>query len=294
MTIITAASAPPPAGPGFIWLASYPKSGNTWMRMALNCLDNDGRPLDINNLEGPLGDIAASRTGFDRWCDIDSTDLGPDEILAARPHAFRLMARGLKQPVFKKAHEAFVPVPGGGWLFPADATVAAIYMVRDPRDVAISYAHHLGRSVDEAIARMADPAHDMVGRDGGNWQLPQPVGSWSQHVESWLDRPPFPVLLVRYEDMLADLAAILRPVMVLAGRRVGGDRIDRAVQATRFDALRAQEQQHGFRERSLRTQTFFRQGRAGGWRDTLSPAQVARIEADHATVMARLGYHGAP
>jgi hypothetical protein len=62
------------------------------------------------------------------------------------------------------------------------------------------------------------------------------------------------------------------------------------VDAVRFDRLRAAEDQDGFVERQPGMDRFFRRGIAGGWRDSLSPEQIARIESDHGTMMRRLGY----
>ena len=111
-------------------------------------------------------------------------------------------------------------------------------------------------------------------------------------MASWLEQTDIPVLLVRYEDMQADAAAVLRRVLDFAGRPATEDEIRRAVAYASFDELRRQEDDRGFREapRPWSGGTFFRRGEAGAWRDELTAEQVARIEAAHAGMMRRLGY----
>lgn len=268
------------------WLASYPKSGNTWMRLALISLRQGGAAVDING--NKLLDAAAyDRFRFDTALEVESSCLSAREIDDARPAAYRALAVELAEPTVAKVHEAFLRTGDGQPAFPPDITRGAVLMVRDPRDVAPSLAAHLGTSIDRAIAAMNDPGFTM----GSNAQLPQRVGTWSSHAASWLDQTEMPVTLIRYEDMLADPAAQLARAAAAFGFDAPPETLAGAVAATRFERLSDQEQSRGFRERSRSAQApFFRQGRAGAWRTTLGPDQAARIEADHGAMMARLGY----
>lgn len=272
---------------GIFWIASYPKSGNTWMRLAINSLRAGGADIDINANESD--NLSTARHLFDRLLDIDSGLLTPDEILAARPAAFRLLAASQTATVFLKTHEACIATPGGVPLFPAEATAGAVYLVRDPRDVAISLAHHGGYGIEAAIERMArdDWTLSPVGRRL-DAQLPHLIGGWSRNVASWLDAGPCAPLLLRYEDMLADPARALRLTAQAAG--LPADAVDGAVRATGFARLQRQERENGFFQRPPQAAQFFRAGRAGHWRDGLTADQARRIERRHGAVMARLGY----
>lgn len=276
---------------GYQWLASYPKSGNTWLRLALDSLLHDGAPPDFSRGIA-FAPLAAARAPFDHLLDVDSSDLTADEIGALRPRFHDIEIRDATAPLPRKVHDAWTLTADGEPLFSPAVTLATICVVRDPRDIAPSLAAHLGIPIDAAIAFMARPAATLAsGRRRDTSQLPQRLLTWSAHVESWLDAPGMPPpLLLRYEDMSDDAAAAL----LRAARHLGCPTDDRAagraVAATRFDALRTAEERHGFGERSGKAERFFRRGVAGGWRDTLSPAQAARIEDDHAGVMARLGY----
>lgn len=277
---------------GYILLASYPKSGNTWVRAVLDSLLRGGGAVDINaDLAGTSN--AADRHAFDRAMGVAASDLTEDEILQARPLLWSLIAAGDGRPPMIKIHDALAPPrPGTDPLFPISAIAAVVYVARDPRDVAVSFAHHFATSIDDAIAWMADPT-TTLDRVGGALpeQLPQFLSSWSRHVESWLDAPGFRRHLMRYEDLHANPQTTVAAIAAFLGLGVDAATVAGAVAATGFERLRAQEDASGFREREAHMDRFFRRGIAGGWQDNLTAAQAERIVADHWPVMRRLGYH---
>ena len=288
-----------------VWLASYPKSGNTWFRMLVaNLLCEDGSSADINNL-AERGGLASARAPFDHLLLIESGLLTHDEIDRLRPRVYEELARGADDdaydapqgdpPVrFVKAHDAYTLTPDGEPLLAgARGADGAIVIVRDPRDVAPSLANHNGSSIDEAVAFMNDSRAAFSGRtDRQHRQLRQQLPGWSRHVGTWLDQTDIPVHLVRYEDLLADTIGVFSQALAFAGRAASAEKIRQAVAAAEFSRLKQQERERGFREASRRTPSgnFFRRGQAGGWRDELRREQVARIEAEHAPMMQRLGY----
>ncbi len=274
-----------------VWLASYPKSGNTWMRIALLSLRDGGAEVKVDRLKRDIGVFLAMRHRLDMLLDIDSSDLTPEETMLLRPKIYDLFDLAPENVVMWKVHDCWEKTPDGAAMFPAEATAAAIYLVRDPRDIAVSYAHYFGVDIDTAIERMADRSYRVAAKThSGHFHVPQTYSSWSEHVLSWIDRSGLSPLVLRYEDMVADMGIALRQVSDLLGWNSTAAAIEGAVASTRFDRLQAQERAFGFREVKLKEQPFFRKGKAGTWRDTLSVAQVARIEAEHGAVMERLGY----
>ena len=244
--------------------------------------------MDINNLN--LVSHAAARIYFDRMLDIDSAYLTFDEITSARPELFELEAREAHAPLFRKVHDAWITTRTGEPLFPPKLTLGAIYIVRDPRDVAVSNAHHESKPVDWVIERMSNPLDMMeMSAQRVSVKLPQKVDSWSAHVESWLSAPIRHHLL-KYEEMLADPLVSFGAAARFLGFDTAPEKIASAVDAVRFDRLRSAEDKDGFRERQPGMDRFFRRGVAGGWRDSLTLAQVKRIEADHGLMMRKLGY----
>ena len=291
-----------------VWLASYPKSGNTWLRAVLtHYLRNGGErgpkgecgshgervshgePASINTLLGrPL---ASDRKTFDELVELDSSDLTPDEVLHYQPSFRESLAEALPPPAFVKTHDAYLRLPGGGMLFPKAATAGVIYLVRNPLDVAVSYAHHLNRSIDDTVAWMADQSacegsvpHRLTTR------LPEPLTTWSGHVSSWLDQTELPLHVARYEDLLEDSLAGFGAIVRFAGLDRDGARLARAVARAAFPRLRAEEEAFGFIDKQPTAPSFFRAGVAGSWRSALSARQVRALVDTHGTVMERLGY----
>jgi aryl sulfotransferase len=284
-----------------IWLASYPKSGNTWLRLLLaHVLAQDGQAADINNLF--LGGIASSRGSFDSIVLIDSGLLTHDEIDDLRPRASAALAQkafefGLTgedaSPVrFTKVHDAYAINSSGEPLLGGSAGAhGAIVIVRDPRDIASSLAYHLALSIEEAITFMGD--HDAALAKGTNqqaFQLRQKLRAWSEHVASWLDQIDIPVHVIRYEDLHHDTVAALSRALAFAGLSASLEKINQAVASCDFTVLRDEERLNGFAEAPRRGAIFFRRGEVGAWRDELSHEQITRIEARHWQIMQRLGY----
>lgn len=291
----------------FVWLASYPKSGNTWFRALLTSYLT-GAPPAINSLVGRS--FVVDRELFNQYMGIDSSELPEAELLRLRSAFHRLLAATLAKaslPTFQKAHDAFLPLPprpaeqeeGRDWLYAGEVTAAAIYMVRNPLDVAVSYADHRNITVADAIAWMDSPtaAEGHLVR-GLNTVIPELLGRWSDHVLGWLEQQEFPMRVIRYEDLAANAAAAFGAAVAFLEQHglalANGPRaeaISGAVANAAFDRLQAQEAAGGFVEGAVAARSpFFRAGVAGGWRDALTADQVAEVVAAHGPAMERLGY----
>ena len=275
-------------GGGIWWLASYPKSGNTWLRAFIDSLVS-GEAADINKLTLVSG-ISSNRLAFDETLGIAAADLSVEQQTNLRPRAYEIWAAEAEQPIYCKAHDCYHQTPAGEPLFPTSATRGAVYILRDPRAVAVSLAHHTGQTIDAEIAGMADDNACFSGeQDRLREQLRQRLQTWSGHVQSWL-AAPFPVHVARYEDMHADPAATFGAIARFLDLPHDPERIASAIAATSFARLQAQEHAAGFIERPHNATAFFREGRIDGWRNVLTPAQIARIVAAHGAVMRQWGY----
>lgn len=285
-----------PAGADIVWLASYPKSGNTWLRLLLaNLLSGSGEPVDINRVELTLR-TPVGRIDVEDMTLIDTGLLTPDEADQLRPRVVEGIVAEAAGRCCIKVHDAFRMDTDGEPLLGLGAARAALYVVRDPRDVAVSFAHHRGGSIDKTIAAMNSVDHSMGNaRDRWNRQLPQRLLDWSGHVLSWTGQRHVPTHVIRYEDLRADPVGTFGAAVAFLGLDVPPGAVGRAVRFAAFDELQRQEQRSGFCERQPEsTAPFFRSGRAGAWAEVLSPAQADAIVAAHGRVMKRFGYRDEP
>ena len=293
MTAAAAGCADRADGRPFVWLASYLKSGNTWTRLLLaNFLADSEQAVHINHIGEPLpGILPCDRDWFDRATGLSSSDCTDDEVEPLRPAALRACAAeagGGRR--FCKVHDALHDTAAGEPLFPEDVSAGAVCLVRNPLDVAVSWAFHVGgKDFSEVVTRMNDRSCVLGGGCGP--QLRQRLLDWSGHVESWR-AAPFPVLVVRYEDLLADAVGQLARMTRFLGLEGAADgrRLRRAVAAADFTRLQEQEARDGFHERVGRGGRFFRSGRSGDWRRHLSASQARRVTRRHGAVMRTCGY----
>lgn len=273
-----------------IWLASYPKSGNTWFRAFITALFNDG-DIDINGLK--TDGIFSSRKLFNESTYLDSTLLYDSEIKALQSDIFTHLARKAEQEhLFIKIHDAYILKEDSSPLVPTEGTHCAIYFIRNPLDIAASLANHKDSSIDEAIELMND-TNGAFSKQHNNLntgiQVRQLLLDWSGHVQSWTNDLPYPVLVLQYEDMLADTFNTFNKALKFIGIDASQEQIERAVKASSFDQLMQKEQKSGFAEKS-KNNVFFRKGIAGGWRNELSEQQIESIITHHKKMMSKYNY----
>ncbi len=273
-----------------IWLASYPKSGNTWLRLLLaNLLSGKEEAVDINEIGLPQRDIV-NRDNFEEITLIDSSLLSHDEVDALRPRVVKEITSKADGDIYVKVHDAYRTIAGGEPLLGHGCARAGCYVIRDPRDVAISFAFHCGISIEQAIKLMNNPRM-VLDRRHNLPRLHQVTYDWSRHVESWIEQNDVPVHVIRYEDLHESPIATMQAAADFLGLAASADAVEHAVRCTDFSALQRQEKVAGFRERPMQsTAPFFRSGCAGIWREMLNPEQQQAITQTHHRVMSRFGY----
>ncbi|MEQ8266131.1 MAG: sulfotransferase domain-containing protein [Parvibaculum sp.] len=269
-----------------IWLASYPKSGNTWMRSFLhNLFRNSSQPVNINEIDDfCLG--ASGSAWYRRYTATPLDQLGEEEITRYRMQVQRDFTTVFPDSVFVKTH-GYLGEHDGVPLHNMDVTAGAIYIVRNPLDVVLSMMPHFGLTLEQAIAFLAN-------EDGGTQltssHVPEHFGSWSTHVRTWTRVPRPNLLVMRYEDMLVKPRKSFKQVADFLGLKPPAERLERAIRFSSFKVLKAQEAKEGFKERPAESKAFFREGKRDQWRDKLSDAQIRQIIAVHHEQMDRFGY----
>ena len=278
-----------------VWLASYPRSGNTWVRILLaNFLADSEAPVPINETHRHLPSMgSSSRSEFELEIGIspaECTDEEADMFIPALHQRRAARAAKAGRTIFCKVHDACRRTSAGDPLIPEEVTLGALYVLRHPLDVAVSNAFYSNVTFSQSVAHLNNPqaAQGSV----AELLLLQVLFDWSGHVRSWTGAP-FPVLTVRYEDLLADAPGQLGR-MARFLRLEGADdegRLRRAAAFSSFDRLREAEDREGFEEgwRGL-TQPFFRCGESGAWRRHLNAEQVRSVLDAHAETMAAFGY----
>ncbi len=273
---------------GIIWLASYPKSGNTWVRVFVaNLFKNQTEPVDINKLsEFALGDARAEF--YERVSGKPIEDMTDEELHRLRPQVHRLISNLRPDTVFAKTHNASMGFDGVSLINP-EVTAGAIYVIRNPLDVTVSYAHHFALSIDQTIEAMASEINHVltVGRN-----VFQVIGSWGGHVRSWTTAPGLRCHVLRYEDLSRKPLKACGGVVTYLGLPSDPARLRRAIRFSSFETLARQEKEAGFIEQSKINDQFFRKGRVGDWRNVLTQAQVEKVIEYQGDVMHDFGYLG--
>ncbi|NOZ31470.1 MAG: sulfotransferase domain-containing protein [Alphaproteobacteria bacterium] len=271
------------------WIASYPKSGNTWVRLFLQVLLRDmgtipGKGIDFKQL-GPEFPSDSNAELFTRLTGRRPSELSNEELAEARLGVQEQIAREHPYPPFVKTHQAlglFYGKPSHNMKF----SRGALYLVRNPLDVLVSFSGHMSGSITQTIGSMA-----LLGNlaRGGDKVAPQAYGSWWQNVASWTGKKDKKILTMRYEDLVADpVAGFTRIVHHMKIPATPGQ-IAAAVEATRLAKLRDREKKEGFGEK-LRQARFFGEGKVGGWQSMLSqPGAKVMVEV-HAREMNKFGY----
>jgi hypothetical protein len=274
---------------GIVWLASYPKSGNTWTRSFLSNLAvimaGEEEELKLNSINRfSLGESFAHY--YKEVFDFEPKPGDKAKVAAMRGQVQEKIADQFEGVIFVKTHNALV-VDHGYSIINFAVTSGAIYIVRNPLDVAISLSFHVNQSIDEAINLMASPNAETPIE--GN-RVHEVWGSWSRHVESWTRKPHQAIYVMRYEDMLSDPQSVFGKLARHLLLNPTDSELALAIERSSFEKLRDQEELEGFREKPDHTEKFFREGRAGQWKEILTPEQVERVVKYHGAQMKRFGY----
>jgi len=274
-----------------LWLASYPKAGNTWVRtFMINLIANRPEPVPFAD----HGRFAAEEPHV-RWyqglIEGDVNRVSMRLVASMRGRAQARLAAAYPRNVLVKTHCANHKVHGYPQINKAVSS-GAVYVLRNPLDLVISYADHMGLEIDEAIENIG--SFHTLGTDRGEnpRQVPELLSDWSSHVRSWTARPNERLHVVRYEDLIDRPHQSFAGIARFLGIDPDGDRgrLERAIAFSSFETLKAAEASGEFTETSPHAERFFREGRKDQWREVLSEAQITRITDRHREQMRRFGY----
>ena len=283
-----------------IWIASYPKSGNTWIRSLLSSylFSEDGKfnfkllknieRFSVTNESQNLSD------GSDYQTRISENWIPSQQIINKD-----------KKIHFLKTHNAICVINGNKFTDKFN-TIATIYVVRDPRNLITSLAHHYEINIEEAFNFLTNKRKIIFPADFKKEQQltvkPKDfnfLGDWSTHYQSWKNINFCPIKIVKYEDFLANphnaFVSILTFLSKFLKFKFDKKKIDNSVTSTSFERLRQMEKKEGFEESAISPNTrkkikFFNLGRENNWNTLLDKTLIKKIEAQFEKAMVELGY----
>ncbi len=284
------------------WIVSWPKSGNTLLRAIIASLffTEDGKFEDFSIFTNTINQFERiERLNFiKKENPEDYENISKIEILSK--YWLDMQSKGLKITgdfCFLKTHSALLSMFNNQFTNKQN-TMGFFYIVRDPRDVAISYAKHLNVDIDTSIKRMinTDTCFEYPGRKDFNNKI-KPLGiqsSWAIHLKSW-QMFEVPNLILKYEDIVYEKEIVLKKIINFFKNHFNikfsnvSNKIENIVNTTSFEKMRNLENKIGFKE-SVQNKSFFQVGKKLQWKEKLQLSQIKLIEKHFKKEMNNLDY----
>ena len=276
-----------------IWLASYPKSGNTLLRSILSSyfLTNDGE-FKFENL------YQISQFPLLKHFTSINVDINEDKAIFKNSiNAQNFINKEKGKVRFFKTHSSFSKINNFNFT-DLQNTLGVIYIVRDPRNVVNSLAHHYNFSIDEAIDTMIDEKKFMSRTDKNAEVF---AGSWNFNYYSWKNLDQYKkYFLIKYEDLIINKKSIILKVFKFLnslGMKFDIDmtKLNKVIKTTEFEEMKNLEQKETFTEAMIdektgRRKIFFNLGPKNDWRVNLDKKNKEKIEKAFSKEMEELGY----
>ena len=275
-----------------IWLASYPKSGNTYIRSFLSAyyFSQDGEfNFDL------LKNIA-------QFPNVEFFDKAFDGVDNASEHWLKAQKKikENKKILFLKTHSCLGNYKGRPFTS-KDFSLGGIYVVRDPRNVITSVKNHFSFDDKHALKFITNVNTGIRKTNSDDFRTWSLLSSWSNHYNSWIKSHNFRKLLVKYEDFENEKYSAFRDIIIFVNtllnktERIDKKKLERAIETTNFTVLKNKEKNEGFEEAAFSTkenkkQTFFNLGFNNRWKNILSDEIRQKIEAEFKNEMKELGY----
>ena len=272
-----------------IWLASYPKSGNTWLRAFLSTylyMDIEKDTFDFN--------ILNKIEQFPKLIHFKNIGVLPKNFEEVSkcwiPMQKKINLRN--KLVFLKTHNAFGALNNYNFT-DKNNTLGAIYLVRDPRDVLISYSKHMNNDIEKTLKFILEDNH-MGHLEQKNNVFSELRGSWGQNYNSWKHFNLNKKILIKYENLIADpfetFLLIVNYLNSLANVKIDKEKIKKCIELCSFKNLQNLEKKIGFAERPKEKELFFNQGKSKQWSDVLNEKILYKIEKKFKKEMKELKY----
>ena len=273
-----------------IWIASYPKSGNTWIRSLLSSylFSKDGRFTFelLKNIER-----------FSVKTDFLNNNTNYQNEISANWIPSQKAINNDKKIHIMKTHNAICTINGNSFTDKSN-TKAAIYIVRDPRNLISSLAHHYELSIDEAFNFLTNKRKIIFPENLKNKDF-NFLGDWSAHYKSWKNINFCKVKIIKYEDLLENTERSFKSILEFLSDfmkfEIEESKITNTIKSTSFKNLSLLEKKEGFDESAISSKTkkkikFFHMGEKNNWNVLLNNNLVKKIESHFKNEMLELGY----
>ena len=280
-----------------IWIASYPKSGNTWVRMFLRSYFlPDGKSFSINS----KGSDAFEVLNFPETKILQelNIDFNKFENIVKNWVSIQDYINLNNKTNFLKTHNGNFTINNYPFTN-TDNTAGGIYIVRDPRDVAVSMSHHSNMNNESVVEYLITNQHEIAHIDKNSKKEKQDsfkksiMGTWSMNYLSWKSYKGRKIHFVRYEDLINDtkneFLKILEYLKNIVNFNIDEQKLNKAIIETSFENLSNMELKNGFIEQSWE-KNFFRKGKIGDWKESLDNKLSKKIEDTFYKEMEYLGY----
>ena len=275
-----------------IWLASYPKNGNTLLRsiLAAYFYSTDGN-LKFEHLYR-IQQFPSNENFTELGLNLSDEKLIFQNFIEAQ----KLINKKDNNLKFIKTHSCLSKVANCNFT-DLKNTMGAIYVVRDPRNVVTSFAHHYDLNIDDATDTITDPTRFLVKTE---LMYKTFLGSWSINYNSWKQLKN-KVLFIKYEDLVNKKKTVLLRVfkflnkISLQNQQLDMNKLNRAIKSTEFYKMQELEKKVDFKEGIIEQNTkkrkvFFKFGPKNDWNKTLSSKNVVKIEKAFFKEMKELNY----
>ena len=263
-----------------IWLASYPKSGNTWLRAFLSyyCYGKVGE-FNFKLLENikKFPDIKDLK-------DLNINYLDTSELIKNwSPLQDYINLK--KEMTFLKTHNALCTINNYSFAN-SKSSIGAIYILRDPRDVIISLSNHFNKTLGETLEIMLSDSFWETETKFENFHS-SIFGSWANNYRSWKNTNIFDSLIIRYEDMIQDpfntFSKIIKYIEKKTTISFDEALIRKTIELTSFKNLQNKENIGEFKEAAHGI--FFRRGEINQWKKNLPNKIIKKLEDSFSDVM---------
>ena len=270
-----------------LWISSYPKSGNTWVRalIATYLYSKEGKfNFDLIHKIPKF----TQKKYFSTLAKLEELREDPLKITKywdAAQSRINLLDNHVK---FFKTHNACISYKNR-WFTDETNTIGYIYIVRDPRAVACSNAYHSDISFERSVSVLLN--ENEIGYNG-SYKLAEIPGPWKINYQSWKKKKKFNGIVVKYEDLIDDTKREFTNILIFLKKIIDIDidekKILKSIKSCSFSKLSKMENQYGFEETS--NNKFFRKGTKDSWKNDLSQDLRKKIEENFKDEMIELGY----